>query len=126
MAVLSCRVDDSLKESLESEAKKEGISLSEYIKKSLKNGLLDAHISSTESNLSDTKEQIKKLSEISNKAINEVDDKIKRIGDEAEKNKYIKQLRKMYWILISISTLLTLISVPILLFSAKYFYIIFE
>lgn len=126
MAVLSVRVDDDLKSVLEVEANKLGITLSDYIKKSLKNGLVSTHISSAENNLSDTKEQIKKLSKISDEAINEVESKIKKIGEEAEKNKYTKQLRKMYWILISISSLFALVSIPVLLFSLKYFYFIFE
>ena len=126
MSVLSLRVDESLKSALEAEANKQGISLSNYIKKSLKNGLLSTHISNAESDLSDTKEQIKKLAKISDEAINEVENKIKRIGQEAERNKYTKQIRKMYWILISISTLFALLSIPVLLFSLKYFYFIFE
>lgn len=125
MAVLSCRVDDALKESLESEAKKEGISLSEYIKKSLKNGLVDAHISSTEINLSDSKEQIKKLAEISDEVINEVKRKIKMLGEDAENNNYNKQLKKMYWLLISVSILFVVISIPVLLFTLEYLKSIF-
>lgn len=125
MAVLSLRVDDDLKSALEVEANKLGITLSDYIKKSLKNGLVSTRISNTEKNLSGTKEQIKKLSEISDKAINEVEDKIKRIGEEAENNKYTKQLKKMYWILISISTLFILVSIPVLLFSLKFLESIF-
>ena len=125
MAVLSVRVDDDLKSALEVEANKLEMTLSDYIKKSLKNGLISTHISSTEKNLSDTKEQIKKLSEISNKAINEVDRKIKMIGEEAENNKYNKQLRKMYWILISISILFVIISIPILVFTIEYLKAIF-
>jgi len=125
MSVLSVRVDDDLKSALEVEANKLGMTLSDYIKKSLKNGLFNTHISNTEKSLSGTKEPIKKLSEISDKAINEVEDKIKSIGEEAENNKYAKQFKKMYWILISIFILLTFISVPILLFSTKYFYILF-
>ena len=126
MAVLSLRVDDDLKSALEVEANKLGITLSDYIKKSLKIGLISTHISSTENNLSDTKEKIIKLSEISNKAINEIDRKIRMIGEEAEKNKYTKQLRKMYWILISISTLFVLVSIPVLFFSVKYYEALFS
>lgn len=126
MSVLSLRVDESLKSALESEANKQGISLSSYIKKSLKNGLLNTHISNAKSDLSDTKSQIKKLAKISDEAINEVENKIKRIGQEAERNKYTKQVRKMYWILISVSTLFVLVSIPVLLFSVKYLNFVFE
>jgi len=126
MAVLSVRVDDDLKSALEVEANKLGITLSDYIKKSLKDRLISTHISNTESNLLDTKEQIKKLSKISDEAINGVESKIKRIGEEAEKNKYTKQLRKMYWILISISTLFVLVSIPVLFFSIKYYEALFS
>lgn len=59
MAVLSCRVDDALKELLEKEAKKEDISLSEYIKKSLESGIESVQISNNESNLSNSQAQIK-------------------------------------------------------------------
>lgn len=120
MAVLSVRVDDDLKSALEVEANKLGITLSDYIKKTLKDGLISTHISSTENNLSNSRDQIKKLSEISDKAINEVESKIKRIGEEAENNKYTKQLKKMYWILISVSILCLLVSIPVLLFTIEY------
>jgi len=120
MAVLSCRVDDALKTSLEAEAKKQKVSLSEYIKKSLESGLVDNHISNTENTLLNSKEQIKKLSEISDEVINEIERKIKMIGIDAENNTYMKQLRRMYWILISISTLFTLLSIPVLFFTIEY------
>lgn len=126
MSVLSLRVGESLKSALEAEANKQGISLSSYIKKSLENGLLSTHISNAENDLLDTKEQIKKLAKISDEAINEVENKIKRIGQEAERNKYTKQLRKMYWILISISSLFVLVSIPVLLFSFEYLNTIFD
>ena len=95
MAVLSLRVSDALKKSLESEAKKENISLSEYVK----NKLLDDHILNTEQ---DSKVQIKQL-EISNDVTNDT-----------------MLLKKMYWILISVSILLGIISIPILLFSISF------
>ena len=120
MAILSCRVDDALKESLEAEAMKKGISLSKYIKKSLKNGLVDTHISNTENNLSDSKVQIKKLAEISDEVINEVERKIKRLSEDVEKYNHATLLKKMYWILISVSILLGIISIPILLFSISF------
>lgn len=120
MATLSFRVDDALKESLKSEAMKEGISLSEYMKKVLEKGLVDVHISKTESNLSNSKAQIEKLAEISNEVINEVKRKIQMIGEDAEKNNYTKQLKKMYWILISVSILFGLISIPVLRFNIEY------
>ena len=105
---------------MEVEAKKQGVSLSEYIKQSLKNGLVSTQILNTENTLSNSKEQIKKLSEISDEAINEVERKIKMIGVDAENNKYTKQLRRMYWILISTSTLFALLSIPVLFFTIEY------
>ena len=48
MAILSIRIDDKLKESLSSEAQKEGISLSEYVKKSLEIKSVDTHIQQQE------------------------------------------------------------------------------
>lgn len=121
MSVLSFRVDDAFKKSLESEARKEGVSLSEYIKNKLKDGLVDAHISKTKSNLSDSKFQIESLTKISNEAIIEVERKIKKLGDDTVKYNHVKQLKKMYWILISVSVLFVLISIPILQFNIEYF-----
>jgi len=121
VAVLSLRVDDALKKSLESEAKKEGVSLSEYIKNSLKNGLVDTHISNTKNNLTDSKTQIENLAKISNEVIEEVARKIKKLGDDAEKYNYIKKLKKMYWILISVTILFVLISIPVLKFNIEFF-----
>jgi len=124
MAVLSFRVDDDLKKSLEWEAKKENISLSEYIKKNLKSGLLEEKLSNTKDNLSNSKDQVKKFSEISNEAISEVERKIIKIGGDAEKYNYIKTIKKTYWILMSASFLFfavsIVISIPTLLFSLDY------
>lgn len=125
MSVLSFRVDDAFKKSLESEARKEGVSLSEYIKNKLKEGLVDAHISKTKINLSDSKSQIENLTKISNEVIDEIERKIKGLGDDAVKYNHIKQLKKMYWILISISVLFVLISIPILQFNIGYFKALF-
>jgi len=49
-----------------------------------------------------------------------IERKIKIIGIDAENNTYMKQLRRMYWILISISTLFTLLSIPVLFFTIEY------
>lgn len=57
---------------------------------------------------------------ISTKHLNEIERKIKIIGIDAENNTYMKQLRRMYWILISISTLFTLLSIPVLFFTIEY------
>ena len=120
MAVLSLRVDDDLKKSLISEAVKENISLTEYVKKKLTDGLVDAHISKTQSNLSNSKAQIEKLTKISNEAIHNIECKIKHLGIETEKFNHVKQLKKMYWALISISIVFVLISIPILHFNTQY------
>jgi hypothetical protein len=125
MAVLSLRVDDDLKKSLISEAVKENISLTEYVKKKLTDGLVDAHISKTQSNLSNSKAQIEKLITISNEAIYDVAHKIRILGDSTEKYNHAKQLKKMYRILISVSILFALISIPVLHFNIKYLQAIF-
>jgi len=121
VAVLSLRVDDALKKSLVSEAKKEGVSLSEYIKNSLKDKLVDTHISNTKNHLSDSKDQIEKLAKISNEVIHEVERKIKQLGHEAEKYNHVKQLKKIYWVLIFVTILFVLISIPVLKFNLEFF-----
>lgn len=60
------------------------------------------------------------MAEISDEVINEVKRKIKMLGEDAENNNYTKQLKKMYWILISISILFVVISIPVLLFTIEY------
>ena len=51
MAILSIRIYDKLKESVNSGAQKQGISISEYVKRSLESEGVDTHILATERNL---------------------------------------------------------------------------
>ena len=62
MAVLSLRVDDDLKKSLISEAVKENISLTEYVKKKLTDGLLNDSVEELQDAIK-KEQKIKKLKE---------------------------------------------------------------
>ncbi len=126
MSVLSLRVDDDLKKSLMSEAKKGNVTLSEYIKKELRKGLVDAHIKKTKNQISDSKIQIENLAKISNEAICEVERKIQTLGSDVENIKYVKQLKKMYRVLISMSILFILAVIPVLNFNIEYLKLFFE
>jgi hypothetical protein len=120
MAVLSLRIDDDLKKSLEIESQKKGVSLSECAKKLLKNGLLDMHVLETEKNLEDSKIQIENLTQISNEAIQGIEDKIKKMGAEAENFNYTSQIKKLNIAMIGLSVFICVCSMPVMIFTLKY------
>jgi len=125
MAVLSFRVDDELKKSLENEAEKEKLSLSEYIKNNLKDGLSETKISSSKEDLSNSKDQVKKFTEISNEAINEVERKIRELEYSVETRNHKKHFNRIYWILTLASIFFTIIATPIFIVNMVYMKSIF-
>ena len=105
MAILSIRIDDELKESLNNEAKKQGISLSEYVKKSLKSKCFDS---------------IENLPRVSQETVREVELNIQRLNESLKNANHLKELKKLKWILISISLIFVSISIPIFHFNIAY------
>ncbi|ADT70383.1 hypothetical protein PNIG_a3369 [Pseudoalteromonas nigrifaciens] len=121
MAILSIRIDDKLKESLSSEAQKEGISLSEYVKKSLEIKSVDTHILATEKNLKSSVDSIKDLALVSQETVHEVELNIQRLNESLKNANHLKEIKKLKWILISISLIFVSISIPIFHFNIAYF-----
>jgi len=120
MAILSIRIDDKLKESLNSEAQKQGISLSEYVKKSLESKNVDAHILATERNLKSSVASIENLAHVSQETVREVELNIQRLNESLKNANHLRELKKLKWILISISLIFVSISIPIFHFNIVY------
>jgi antitoxin component of RelBE/YafQ-DinJ toxin-antitoxin module len=120
MAILSIRIDDKLKEFLNSEAQKEGISLSEYVKKSLESKNVDTHILATERNLKSSVASIENLAHVSQETVREVELNIQRLNESFQNANHLKELKKLKWILISISLIFVSISIPIFHFNIAY------
>ena len=95
MAILSIRIDDKLKESLSSEAQKEGISLSEYVKKSLEIKSVDTHILATEKNLKSSVDSIKDLALVSQETEHEVELNIQRLNESLKNANHLKEIKKL-------------------------------
>ena len=120
MAILSIRIDDKLKVSLNSEAQKQGISLSEYVKKSLESKNVDAHILATERNLKSSVASIENLAHVSQETVREVELNIQRLNESLKNANHLRELKKLKWILISISLIFVSISIPIFHFNIVY------
>lgn len=120
MAILSIRIDDKLKDSLNSEAQKQGLSLSEYVKKSLESKNVDTHILTTERNLKSSVDSIENLALVSQVAVREVELNIQRLNESLKNANHLKELKKLKWILISISLTFVSISIPIFHFNIAY------
>ncbi|MEL0633485.1 ribbon-helix-helix protein, CopG family [Pseudoalteromonas carrageenovora] len=95
MAILSIRIDDKLKESLNSEAQKQGISLSEYVKRSLESKSVDTHILATERNLKSSVDSIKSLAHVTQETIREVELNIQRLNKSLKNANHSKDLKKL-------------------------------
>ena len=120
MAVLSIRMDEKLKDALSNEAKKQGVSLSEYVKNSLEGKLVDTHILTSERNLKSSTANIENLASVSQKVINEVESNLLLLNESIKNTNYLKELKKLKWILIFISLIFTLISIPVFNFNISY------
>ena len=120
MAILSIRIDDKLKESLNSEAQKQGISLSEYVKKSLESKSVDTHILATERNLKSSVDSIESLAHVAQETVHEVELNIQRLNESLKNANHLKELKKLKWILIFISLIFVSISIPIFHFNIAY------
>lgn len=120
MAVLSIRMDEKLKKTLGIEAKKQGVSLSEYVKNSLESKLVDTHILTSERNLKNSTADIENLAKVSQKVISEIESNILLLNESIKNANHLKELKKLKWILISISLIFTLISIPVFNFNISY------
>jgi len=120
MAVLSIRMDEKLKDALSNEAKKQGVSLSEYVKNSLEGKLVDTHILTSERNLKSSTANIENLASVSQKVISEVESNLLLLNESIKNTNYLKELKKLKWILIFISLIFTLISIPLFNFNISY------
>jgi hypothetical protein len=120
MAVLSIRMDEKLKDALSNEAKKQGVSLSEYVKNSLEGKLVDTHILTSERNLKSSTANIENLASVSQKVISEVESNLLLLNESIKNTNYLKELKKLKWILIFISLIFTLISIPVFNFNISY------
>ena len=120
MAILSIRIDDKLKASLNSEAQKKGISLSEYVKKSLESKSVDTHILATERNLKSSVDSIESLAHVAQETVHEVELNIQRLNESLKNANHLKELKKLKWILIFISLIFVSISIPIFHFNITY------
>jgi len=120
MAILSIRIDDKLKASLNNEAQKQDVSLSEYVKKSLESKNVDTHILTTERNLKCSVASIENLAHVSQETMREVELNIQRLNESLKNANHLKELKKLKWILISISLIFVSISLPIFHFNIAY------
>lgn len=120
MAVLSIRMDEKLKDALSNEAKKQGVSLSEYVKNSLEGKLIDTHILTSERNLKSSTANIENLASVSQEVISEVESNLLLLNESIKNTNYLKELKKLKWILIFISLIFTLISIPVFNFNISY------
>ena len=120
MAILSIRIDDKLKASLNSEAQKKGISLSEYVKKSLESKSVDTHILATERNLKSSVDSIESLAHVAQETVHEIELNIQRLNESLKNANHLKELKKLKWILIFISLIFVSISIPIFHFNIPY------
>ncbi|MBH0045059.1 hypothetical protein [Pseudoalteromonas sp. NZS11_1] len=120
MAILSIRIDDRLKESLNNEAQKQDVSLSEYVKKSLESKNVDTHILATERNLKSSVDSIESLAHVAQETVREVELDIQRLNESFKNANHLKELKKLKWILISISLIFVSISIPIFHFDITY------